>query len=267
MCGEPALEVGRAPLPSSAASPRRRSRRSAADSSAPPRPEVRAVAASSMNSGRSPSHGLGPVGHQPDAVAGELGVPCVERGGPGGAGPDPRDQSVPLREGARVARCASPPARPQGGDHLVEVGPPAAGAPFTSSSRSGRKTLDQRARLHGGHAVHGAVVNAQVLRLAGLEADLDPVVAIVAGQVEHARAPPPRRPAAPARARSRCAATAPCSRSTPPPAGSSCRRRSARDHREPVRKPHLRRLVVAEVAQLDALDAARPPPTRSGGWA
>src|SRR5688500_7831927 len=117
---------------------------------------------------------------------------------------------------------------------------------------------DERARLDGRQAVDRAVVHAQVLRLAGLEADLDAVLAVVPCKVEHhagdaiaatthelAFVRRPRR--APGAAEVDGLQQVRLARTV-----------SARDDGQAGGQLDLRRLVVTEVAQLDALQAHGP---------
>jgi hypothetical protein len=111
-------------------------------------------------------------------------------------------------------------------------------------------------------AVDRIPVHTQVLGLAGLKADLDAVLPVVVSEVEH---------------HPRHALTA-AANQLPLVGGARRARRAAeverleeirlartiraRDDGEPLRELHLRALVVAEVAQLDARDP-HDAPTRS----
>ncbi len=150
-----------------------------------------------------------------------------------------RPARVPARAGQTAAtswsRCARRPDGP----------------PLTSSSRSGMKTLTARARIEAGRGLELGSVQAQVLGLARLESHLEPVLAVIARQVErdagHARAAPDHLPLVgrPRGARG----TAEVDRLEEVRLARPVR---TADHGQPRRQRDLRAVVVAEVAHLDA---------------
>ena len=74
-----------------------------------------------------------PVGDQADAALRQLEVPRIERGSRAGAGSDPAEEGVALRERARVATACVRPRRPQRRSKGVEM-----------VTASARRPLDQR---------------------------------------------------------------------------------------------------------------------------
>ena len=124
---------------------------------------------------------------------------------------------------------------------------------MTSSSRSGRKTLTSGRDVEPGQAVDRRAVHAQVLRLARLEAHLEPVLAVVA----LGRSSATRATVAPRRTSSRSFDGARRARRAAEverleQVGLAGAVRARRSTVRPVAELDLRTLVVAEVAQLDA---------------
>src|SRR5215218_7001540 len=94
--------------------------------------------------GRQEIHELRPGGHELDALTSELSVPRSERFGICRAGPDPSEESVALRQYARVGQSCLRPRRPEGGDHLVEVATASRWGTLDELETLGQEDADQR---------------------------------------------------------------------------------------------------------------------------
>ena len=171
---------------------------------------------------------------------------AVRRAAPARGGPArrPRSASVarearPGADAARAGRCAGrAPASSRGGRARAAATAAAtnwsrwarrtAGAPLSSSSRSGRKTLSsgRSRRRAGARPARRRQRHALGLRR-GCEADAQLVRVRRRRRAARRRASPARR-SAPARARCGSVASGRCSRSRAPRAGSTCRRRWGR---------------------------------------
>ena len=202
-----------------------------------------------------------------EPVARQLGVPGVERRRARRAGAHPRDAarcagraraSTRARVSARAGQSAA--------TSWSRCARRAAGAPLTSSSRSGRKTLTSGRASRPAEAVDRAAVDAHALRPRPARSRPRAVLAVLA---DAARAPRAPRVAAAAHQLALVRGARRAGRAAEVERLEQVRLAGAvgpADHRQPVAELDLRPLVVAEVAQLDARDA-HGAPTRSGGSA
>ena len=85
------------------------------------------------------------------------------------------DERVALGERARVARAKIGESRPQRGGELVEMRAPQRRTAAHELEPLGQEDDHQRPRCPGAEALDGRAVDAQVLVLARLEADLEQV--------------------------------------------------------------------------------------------
>jgi hypothetical protein len=264
VAGEPALHVAvdpRGELRGQLLRIRRLRARPVGELRLPVEPDARRVRDEAV---AQPLDGLRPVTHQCDAMARQLRVPRRQRATAGTPRPDARDQRVALAERRGVRPPCPRAPGPERRDDLVEVGTAQRRGTEHELEPVRQEHRDQRPRGGVGQPLHGRAVDAQPLRLAGLEADADLVAATVVLRLEHQ--PRERRAEADDLALVGGAAGAARAGEVDPLeqvglAGAV----APGDDGQPRPRAQLRLLVGAEVAQLEPGDPHGPgtaPPLR-----